>query len=212
LRAFAKQALDDRSLAVRLAGIELLAAAKADGELVALTDDPDPMIALQAAIAVKTTRPELAGKALARAIAAPEWTIRAGAANLMAMAVDKPSALGFAQKLAADNEVGVRLAAAHVLARSGDADGAKRVLLAALDNADYGVSAAADLAELGDPAGAKALSTFVRDDKRTPAQRAAAAAAHRSAHRVTGGLVGALADNDGLVRVEAAAALGMLAK
>ena len=48
--------------------------------------------------------------------------------------------------------------------------------------------------------------------KRTPEQRAAAAAAHHSAHAVTPGLVAALADSSGVVRVEAAAALVMLAK
>jgi hypothetical protein len=52
----------------------------------------------------------------------------------------------------------------------------------------------------------------VRDGKLTAEQRAAAANAHRIAHHVTPGLVAALADSNALVRVEAAAALGMLAK
>jgi HEAT repeat protein len=212
LAALGKQALGDRSLAVRLAGVELLVAAKADEQLVALTDDKDAMVALQAAIAVKATRPELAEKAVARAIAVPEWTIRAGAANLMVTAIGKDAARPYAQKMVADPELGVRLAAARVLVQTGDKDEAKRVFATALDNAEYGVQAAADLAALGDPAGMQALSRFVRDPNRTPEQRAAAASAHRGAHRVTGGLVAALADGNGLVRVDAAAALGVLAR
>lgn len=212
LAGFAKQALADHSLAMRLAGVDLLAAAKADAELVALTDDKDAMVALQAAIAIKAKRPELAEKALVRASTAAEWTTRAGAANLAVTAVGRQRARPHAQKLADDAELGVRLAAARVLAQLDDREAAKRVFASALDNAEYGVQAAADLAALGDPAGMQALSSYVRDAGRTPAQRAAAAAAHRSAHRVTGGLVAALADGNGLVRVEAAAVLGTLAK
>ncbi|HSK00726.1 MAG TPA: hypothetical protein VK932_05770, partial [Kofleriaceae bacterium] len=100
---------------------------------------------------------------------------------------------------------------ARVLVQTGDREAAKAVFFAALEHPDHGVQAAADLARIGEPAGMKALSAAVRDTKRSSAQRAAAAAAHRSAHRVTGGLVGALADSDGLVRVEAAAVLGVLA-
>jgi HEAT repeat protein len=85
------------------------------------------------------------------------------------------------------------------------------VFTAALGDADQGIQAAADLASLGDPAGLKALSDATRDPKRTVEQRAAAAAAHRTAHRVTPGLVAALADPNSLVRIEAAAALGALA-
>lgn len=212
LAAYGKQALADRALAVRLAGVDLLAAAKADADLVALTDDPDPMVATQAAIAVKTTRPELAQKAIARAIGAPEWTVRAGAANLLVQALGKEAARPYAQKLVADPDLGVRLAAARVLVQLGDREAARPVFSAALEDPTHGVQAAADLAALGDPAGVQALSAFVRDPRRTPDQRASAVMAHRSAHRVTGGLVAALADPDGLVRVEAAAALGALAK
>ncbi len=212
LAGFAHQALADRSLAVRLAGIELLAAAKADAELIALTDDADPMVAAQAAIEVKPSRPELAPKAIARAVAAESWTIRAGAANLLVQALGKEAARPFAQKLVADPDLGVRLAAARVLVQLGDDATARPVFAAALADPAHGVQAAADLAALDDPAGVQALSAFVRDLTRTPEERATAVAAHRSAHRVTGGLVAALADPDGLVRVEAAAALGMLAK
>jgi HEAT repeat protein len=212
LPALAKQALADRSLAVRMAAVDLYAAVKAEAELIALTDDADPMVATQAAIAVKSKRPELAEKAIAHAVAAEEWTIRAGAANLLASALGRDAARVHAQQLAGDKELGVRLAAARALVRLDDKDGAKRVFAAAINDPEYGVQAAADLAGLGDARGMQALSSYVRDAKRTPAQRVAAASAHRSAHRVTGGLVAALADGDGLVRVEAAAALGMLAK
>lgn len=212
LEAFGKQALADRSLAVRLAGVDLLAAAKRDDQLVAVAGDQDPMVALQAAIAVKRTRPELAARAIDRAIAAEEWTQRAGAANMLVQAVGKQAALPIAQRLAGDPHVGVRLAAARVMIQAGDRAAAMRLFTAALADADHGVQAAADLTRLGDAAGSKALSAAVRDPAKTPEQRAAAAAAHRTAHRVTPGLVAALADPSGVVRIEAAAVLGTLAK
>jgi HEAT repeat protein len=212
LPGLAKQALADRSLAVRMAAVDLYVAANADGELIALTDDADPMVATQAAIAVKSKRPELAEKAIARALAAEEWTIRAGAANLLASALPPDAAAIHARSLLGDKELGVRLSAARALMRLGDKEAARRVFAAAVTDPEYGVQAAADLANLGDAQGMQALSSYVRDPKRTPAQRVAAASAHRAAHRVTGGLVAALADGDGLVRVQAAATLGMLAK
>jgi HEAT repeat protein len=212
LAALGKQALADRSLAVRIAAVDLLAAAQAEAELVALASDSDPMVALQAAIAIKAKRPDVVASAVSRALAAEEWTIRAGAANLLVTALGKEAARPHAQKLAADPELGVRLAAGRTLITIGDTAGAKAIFAAALGDATYGVQAAADLAGLGDAAGMQALSAAVRDGKRTPAERGAAASAHRSARRVTGGLVAALADGDGLVRVEAAAVLGTLSK
>jgi HEAT repeat protein len=212
LTGLAKQALADRSLAVRMAAVDLFVAAKADTELVALVEDPDPMVALQAAIAMKGTRPELAQRAVARAAAADEWTIRAGAANLLASALDNEGARTQAMKLLGDKDLGVRLAAARALVRLGDKQAAKPVFASAINDPEQGVQAAADLAALDDASGMQALSSYVRDAKRSPAQRVAAVSAHRSARRVTGGLVAALADGDGLVRVEAAAVLGMLAK
>src|SRR6185503_13029894 len=59
LAGMGKQAVADKSLAVRLAAIDLFAAANADADLIALTDDADPMVALQAAIVIKGKRPEL---------------------------------------------------------------------------------------------------------------------------------------------------------
>jgi HEAT repeat protein len=98
------------------------------------------------------------------------------------------------------------------MVQAGDKEGARRVFAAALEHPDQGVQAAADLAALGDDAGKQALSKLVHDPKRSADQRIAAAFAHLSAHRVTPGLVAALADANGLVRVQAAAALGELAK
>ena len=225
----ATKALDDHALEVRLAGVQLLAAAHADAQLVQLAADltsasrcdaarpgearpcePDPMVALQAAIAAH--RADLAGAALQRAITAKAWTTRAGAANLLVEAVGRAAALPIAHQLAGDGELAVRLAAARVLAHAGDPAAAAAVLAAALHNPEQGIQAAADLAELGDPRGLAALDDFVRDPRLVPEQRAAAAAAHLTAHHVTPGLVAALADPSGLVRVEAAAAIGMLAK
>jgi HEAT repeat protein len=212
LEAMGKQALKDKALSVRLAGIELLVAANRGDELVALADDPDPTVGVEAAIAAKRAHPELAPKAIQRAIAADDWHVRAGAANALTRALGTDAALPIAQKLATDKELGVRLAAARMLAHAGDKETARRVFTEALAVADSDVQAAADLAALGDTSGGTSLSTFVRDAKRSPEARAAAASAHRTAHRVTPGLVAALADPSGLVRIDAAATLGTLAK
>lgn len=208
--AHAKVALADRSLAVRLAGIDLLVAARRDADLVALIDDKDPMVALNAAI--KSSRKDLAPKALDRALAAAEWTIRAGAANMLTMAVGRAGAKPYAERLVGDAHVGVRLAAARVLLHAGSPASARPVFTAALTDADFALQAATDLASMGDATGIDALTKAARDTQKSPEQRAAAAAAHRSAHRVTAGLVAALADDSGLVRIEAAATLGALAK
>jgi len=83
-----KLALHDRDLAVRLAGIELLVAAhlaETQRELTALADDPDPIVAAEAAIAVGGG--ERATRAIERAASSGEWTIRAGAANLAVRAI-----------------------------------------------------------------------------------------------------------------------------
>jgi HEAT repeat protein len=206
-----KQALADRALAVRLAGIELLVAARtptAQAALAALAEDPDPMVATEAAIA--HGGPGLAARALERAAAAEAWTIRAGAANLAVRAVGKPAALALARKLADDAELSVRLAAARVLAHGGDVPAAAAIRVAALASPEHQLQAASDLAEHDDPRGLQALDAAVRDAERGPLVRAAAAAAHRSARRITPGLVAALADESGLVRVEAAAVLALL--
>jgi HEAT repeat protein len=209
LAALARQSLADRALPVRLAGVELLRAGKLTAELTALAEDPEPLVALEAAIAAAS--PALAQRALERAAAADRWTIRAGAANMAGRAVDRTHALLVAKRLASDPELGVRLAAARALASAGDKAGAIALFAAALGT-DSAVSAAADLARLGDARGEKVLDAAVRDAARGEDGRAAAVAAHLTAHRVTPGLVAALADGSGVVRVEAAAALVTLAR
>lgn len=212
LEELGKHALADKALAVRIAGIDLMMAAHRDDEVAALADDPDPMVAVNAAIAVKKTHPGLAQKPLERALAAKEWTIRAGAANLAVSALGRDAGRAYAQRLAGDPELTVRLAAARVLAHAGDPAAATAIFSAALSAPDHAIQAAADLAALGNASGIAALASDVRDLGRTPEQRAEAATAHRTAHRVTPGLVAALADPNGLVRVEAAATLGALSK
>jgi HEAT repeat protein len=209
LAGYARRALADKALAVRLAGIELLVAAKQTAQLAALAEDRDPMVAVEAAIAAKRT--DLAAPALQRAAAAEAWTTRAGAANVAMRAVGKADALALARRLVADLEVGVRLAAARLFASAGDRAAAIGVL-ANLLTGDSALGAATDLARFDDPRGLSALDAAVRDREAAPAHRAAAAAAHATAHRITPGLVAALADPNAVVRVEAAAALATLAR
>jgi len=211
LPAFAKRALEDRALAVRLAGVELLAAAKRTDDLVRLAEtDADPLVAAEAAISVK--RADLAARALDRALADDRWAMRAGAANLAVRAVGKDAGVALARRLTADKELAVRLAGARVLAHHGDRTAATAIFVEALATPDLALSAATDLAELGDPRGAQALDAAVRDTSAGEERRASAVVAHRSARRVTPGLVAALADPSGVVRVEAAAVLLALSK
>ena len=168
------------------------------------------MVAAEAAIAA--ARPDLAGGAIDRALTDERWTIRAGAANLVVRALGTAKGVETARRLLADKELGVRLAAARVLAHGGDKPGAAAVFAEALASADFVLQAASDLAAQGDARGVAALDAAVRDTTHTADARAAAAAAHRGARRVTPGLIAALADPSGVVRVEAAAVLVMLAK
>ena len=130
--------------------------------------------------------------------------------NRLSQALDKDAALAAAKPLLADPEVSVRLAAARVVVHAGDKADAMPVLEAELAAND--LDAIADLSALDDPRALQALAALTGDQRRTPEQRAAAAAAHRTAHHVTAALVAALADPSGLVRVEAAATVGALAK
>lgn len=211
LEALGTQALKDPALAVQLAAIELIAAAHRPDRLVTIAETfPDPMVAAEAAIAAE--RRDLATKAVDKAVADDRWTIRAGAANLAVRALGKAEAIALARKLVGDKELGVRLAAARVLAHGGDQPAAAAVFAEALGTPEFAMSAAGDLAAQGDARGLAALDAAVRDPGRTADQRSAAVAAHRGAHRITPGLVAALADVSAVVRVEAAAALVLLAK
>lgn len=197
-----RTALGDASLSVRLAGVDI---APPD-QLVALANDADPIVAVTAASRAK--RADLARPAIDRAMASQDWQVRAGIANLLVMAIGKDQANAVAKKLSADPDAHVRLAAARVLARSGSPRDASEVLAAMLPD----LHAATDLAELGDARGVTALDRQVRDAKVSADQRAMVAAAHRSARSITPGLVAALADQSGLVRVEAASAIAGLAR
>lgn len=211
LESLGTDALKDKALAVRIAAIDLLEAAKRPDRLQQVaTSDTDPMVAVEAAIALEDKA--LAKAALDKAVASDGWTLRAGAANVAVRALGKDGAVALAKRLLADKELGVRLAAARVLAHTGDKPAAAAVFVEALGAPDFALSAASDLAAQGDARGTGALDAMVRDPKRSADQRAAAAAAHRSAHEVTPGLVAALADASGVVRVEAAAAIVMLAR
>ena len=216
LGALGGQAIQDPALAVRLAGIELLVATHGLGtaQLTKLVDDPDPVVATEAAIALGGG--DRAAAAIGRAAAADAWELRAGAANLATRALGKSGAAALAHSLIKDSEPRVRLAAARALAHDGLAgdDKAAAEIYAELMNSDNGalfVEAATAAAEQGTPAGLAALDKAVRELAQ-PADRVAAAAGHASAHRITPGLVAALADPNGLVRVAAAAALALLTK
>ena len=216
LGELARQALRDPALAVRLAGIELVVAAHGPAlraELATLAADPDPIVATEAAIAAGGG--DLAARALDRAATATEPATRAGAANLAVRAVGKPAALAVARKLAADPELAVRLAAARVLAHTGDPAAATAIFLAGLAptaRLDDRLQAAIDLAAQDDARGAQALDAAIRDPALAPAARATIAAAHRTARRITPGLVAALADRSATVRVAAAAAVAVITR
>ncbi len=211
LESLGSQALKDHALAVRLAGIELLAAAKRIDRLVQVAEsDRDPMVAAEAALEAK--RSDLAIAAVQKAAQAELWTMRAGAANLATRAFGRDKAAPFLLGLTSDNDAGVRLSAARALAHAGDKATALRVFAAALEDPERRLSAAQDLAVLGDPRGIAILDEAARDLGATPDVRSAAVNAHRGARVITAGLVAALADSSGLVRVEAAAVLISLAK
>ncbi|MGE0867150.1 MAG: HEAT repeat domain-containing protein [Kofleriaceae bacterium] len=206
LGALGKQALGDQALAVRLAGIELLVAAKRSDELVAIAQrDTDPMVALEAAIAAKRT--DLAAPALERAIKSDDWTDRAGAANSAARALGTEQATELARRLVNDTDGRVRLAAGRVLAHAGQRDAAVAVFVAALSAPDLAIDAAGELAELGDQRGIDLIDAALSDAQRPVDQRMAAITAHRSARVVTPGLIAAIADPSSTVRVAAAAVL-----
>jgi HEAT repeat protein len=202
LAGFARKALADESAAVRLGGVAILAAGKDTAGLQALLGGDDPVIAVQAAAALEGADPAGAAQAVDAALARSESAVRVGAVNLMEAALGKAAAFERAHRLLADADLAVRLAAARVLAYQKHAAEAIPVFAAALDGTER-LSAAADLARLGDARGVATLSAALQSAKR-PADRVRAAQMHGSAHRITPGLVAALADQSGQVRVVAA--------
>ena len=166
-RSSRKHALADKALSVRLAGVELLAAAHRDASSRHSSTTPIRSWRVAAAIAVKTSHPGLGAKAArARSRCAGEWTVRAGAANLAVSALGARPVSPTRRRLAKDSELEVRLAAARVLVHAGDTAGARAISRAALEM-PQAIQAAADLAAQGDATGLAALSAAVRDSRNT---------------------------------------------
>jgi HEAT repeat protein len=226
LAPFAKKALADESVAVRVAGVDLLGVAEQRAELYPLEKGQDLVVALEAALVLSQMSMHPGGNVLVaddpsalgptvvqRAIASPKWEVRAGAANMLVRLVGHDAATPIAEQLAKDPDAHVQLAAARVLSHdAATRDQAIAVFRAQLSG-ELATQAAADLAALdADPEALATLAKLVRDPHRTADQRAAAATAHLTAHKITPGLVAALADASGIVRVEAASVLATLAK
>ncbi|HEY4238574.1 MAG TPA: HEAT repeat domain-containing protein [Kofleriaceae bacterium] len=211
--AVAKAALADEQLAVRLAGLSVVKALGDEAWLVSLATDPDPLVAAEAAADAR--RPDLALPAIGKAAASSSpWQTRAAAANLAVRALGATEAKPVLVELAAAHEPAVALAAAAALMHANAAADGAPVLERLLADPDVGAQAAAELAQQHGDLGAKgaaALDAIIRAGTSVEA-RAAAARLCATAHRITPGLVAALADHDGVVRATAAAALAALSK
>ncbi|HUQ08458.1 MAG TPA: HEAT repeat domain-containing protein [Kofleriaceae bacterium] len=205
LGALAEAALSDGSLGVRLAAVDLLVASRGLPAVRPLLSHEDAMVAAYAARALKD--PQAGVAAVDRALAAEDWTIRAGAVNLMEVALGRDAAKTRADKAAGDPVIGVQIAAARLIAYMGDKPRAIGLYAAALEKAEphEKVGAAAELAHLGDARGVAALEALAAAPE--PEVRRAVITAHRAARVITPGLWGALADDDAGNRVDAAAAL-----
>ncbi len=210
LESLGTDALKDKALAVRLAAIDLVKAARRPDRLQAIAEsDPDPMVAVEAAIALGNRA--LAQAALDKAAVAEGWTIRAGAANVAARAARTARARSRASSSPIKNSA--YASRPRACSRTpGTRPRRRAVFVEALATPDFALQAAADLAAQGDKRGIDALGAAVHAAGTTAEQRAGAASAHRGARVVTAGLVAALADPSSIVRVEAAAAIAMLAK
>jgi HEAT repeat protein len=215
LAELATQALGDRARAVRLAGIELLAAAHRKDLIGKIVQDRDPIVGVTAAIALGDGIAPLrhggdlfgiplallVPDAVQRAVQSDDPATRTAIAELIVPALGREASTALARILAKDKEIQVRVAGARLLAKT-DRGAAINVLAEAVTELD--VDAAAER-------GTQALSKWVQDRARSPEQRAQVADAHRVAKRITPGLVAALADGNGIVRVSAAATIGALA-
>lgn len=203
--AIALSALNDDALGVRLAAVDLLVASRGAAAARPLLDHPDAMVAAYAARAVKD--PRLGAAAVDHALAHEDWTVRAGAVNLLEVALGRDGARQRLAKAARDPAIGVQLAAARLMAYLGDKAGATEIYVAALGAADPTdrIGAAAELAHLGDARGVSALEQL--GTAAEPGQRRAVITAHRAARVITPGLWIALADDDAANRIAAASAL-----
>lgn len=199
LSSLAKSALADEHLGVRVAAVVLLDASGDDQTLTTLLTGSDVVVAAHAARALARDLPVESAAALDRAIGDADWTIRAGALNLAQSVVGKDGARRRAAAALGDAELEVRLAAARLL--DGDPK-AIEVFVAALSDAAVRLSAAIDLAALGDERGLAALADLIKATQ--PSVRRGAASGYGMARRADAGLVVALADDDPLVRIAAA--------
>jgi HEAT repeat protein len=203
----ARALLTDGYLGARLAAVEALSskAIDATADLRQLAAGTDSFVALRAAAALaRRGERDLAAKALDAAIASPEWTVRAAAANATPMIVPAADAAPRLDKLATDADAGVRLAAARAWITLGKLDKATPVLVAALDSSDDGtrLEAAIDLQRIRDTHGAPALDALMGSHDANV--RKGAAAALRDGGAVGDALLALLADPQPEVRVAAA--------
>jgi HEAT repeat protein len=199
--ALARAALADEHLGVRLAAVAVLGAVKDRATLTSLLGGADLVVALHAARALGKDAGDAASKTLDAALAATDWTVRAGAVNLAVALLGKAGARARLEQALLDERVDVKLAAARLL--DGDVR-ARAVLADALAGADahLRVQAAIDLARVDDARGLPALDAAIADPD--PAVRLAAAGGYQLAHRPGPGLVTALGDDSPLVRLVAA--------
>lgn len=210
LSGFARTALADGDPSVRVAGVALLVAANDTAGLQAVATGSDPILAVHAAGALAQSDPASATRAIDGALASDQAPARVAAINTMQAALGTEAALSRAHVVLADPDVAVRLAAARLLAYAKQPADATPVMVAALDGPER-LSAAADLAHLGDDRGVTVLSSAALDAAKS-SERAKAVLMHGSAHRITPGLVAALADASGQVRVMAAYQLISIAR
>ena len=205
--AIAEAAIADTALSVRLAGIELASAAHDTTALTKLTSlssaasDDDVLLAAHAAAAQGKSAGTTA--AIDLALASPHATTRAAALNLVSRALSVDEATTRARDHLKDTDSDVALTAARTLVALHHADDATPTLLAMLRNPSHAIDAAADLAALGNAAGIAALSNAALSSTDTR-ERLHAVRAHRQARRITPGLIAALADANGEIRVVAA--------
>jgi HEAT repeat protein len=210
LVGFARVALADAALSVRLVGVALLATAKDQAALLELTGGADVGVAIAAAAALHGADPAAATRAIDAGLASALAVDRIAALNVAEAAIGSAAALERGRAKLADPDVTVRVAAARLVGYLGAATDAIPVLAAALDGPER-LSAAADLVLLGDERGVTILSSALLDAKR-PDTRLRAVSLHASARRITPGLVAALADANGQVRGVAAYHLIKLAR
>jgi HEAT repeat protein len=193
---------NDDHLGVRLAAIDLLAASGDHDGLVSLLACKEPEISIHAARLLAREFPVEAEAALECASGSPDWTVRAAALNASQSVMKKDAWRRFAHMKLDDDDLRVRLAAARLL---GDDAAALAIFTEALGQDDTRLGAAIDLARIEDPRGLTTLGELVVSPD--PATRRGAAAGYQQAHHVDGGLVPALADDDPLVRIIAAASI-----